>query len=94
MTTKKLSTDQKVDLVLEKLSVLDGKVTTLDTKVTKLDEKVTLLQNNQNDLIKTVSEMAIVIGKTADRLEAHIQQSNHQDNSKSFTPFTSGAFVA
>ena len=80
MTTKNLTTDQKVDLVLEKL--------------TKLDSKVDLLSKNQNDLIKTVSEMAIVVGKTADRLEAHIKQTDHDEKSGSFTHFTSGAFVA
>ena len=94
MTANNLTTDQKVDLVLEKLTVLDGKVTTIDSKVTTLDKKVTVLQKNQNDLIKTVSEMALIVGKTADRLEAHIAQTNHDEKTHSFTHFTSGAFVA
>ena len=73
MTTKNLSTDQKLDLILE---------------------KVTKLEKNQTDLIKTVGEIAILSGKTADKLNEHCAFTDHSDESRSFTPFKSGAFVA
>lgn len=87
MTPKNLTTSQKLDLILEK-------VTNLDDKVTTLDEKVTTLQKNQNDLIKTVSEIALLAAKTADKLDEHCALTDHSDESRSFTPFKSGAFVA
>jgi hypothetical protein len=71
--TKTLNTDQKIDLILQ---------------------KVTVIEKNQNDLIKTVGEIAILSGKTADKLDGHAKQTNHAEKSDSFTPFTSGAFVA
>ena len=77
---QKLTTGQKIDVLLEKVIVLDDKVTRID--------------KNVNDLIKTVGEIALLAGKTADRLEDHIKQTNHESKSGSFTPFTSGAFVA
>lgn len=87
MATKNLTSDQKLDLLLEKVTKLDGKVNVLDGKVTSL-------QKNQNDLIKTVGEIALLAGKTADKLEEHCKKTDHLESSESFTHFTSGAFVA
>lgn len=73
MTPKNLTTNQKLDLILE---------------------KVTKLEKNQTELIKTVGEIAILSGKTADKLNEHCALTDHSDESRSFTPFKSGAFVA
>lgn len=55
MTNNILTLDQKVDLLLSQFSVFG----------TKLD----VLTKNQNDLIKTVGEIAMLSGKTSDNLE-------------------------
>lgn len=94
MTTKNLTSDQKLDLILKQVTVLDDKVTVLGDKVTVLDDKVTILQKNQNELIKTVGEIAILSGKTADKLEEHCSMTDHSEVKGSFSPFKRGAFVA
>lgn len=83
--TKNLTSDQKLDLILE---------------------KVTTLEKNQNDLIKTAGEVALLSGKTADKLETlFIEVSDIKDEQElqskkldnltgSFSPFKSGVFVA
>jgi len=94
MTTKNLTSDQKLDLLLKKVTTLDEKVTGLDDKVSVLDGKVTVLQKNQKDIIKTVGEIAILAGKTADKLNEHCNKTEHLESVRSFSPNISGAFVA
>lgn len=111
MNTKKLTTDQKLDLVLTKVTSLDTNVGSLDTKVTKLDKKVTSLQKDvvilktdvkkikktvdkieiEVDNLSEMTSKALIFGaKAKDRLDAI----DTKLNKHSFTPFTSGAFVA
>ncbi len=80
MTTKNLTTDQKVDLVLEKLTTLDGKVDRIETKVDKMQDDIT-------DLIELSSRAMNLAAVTSDRVDK-------LENKKSFTDFTKGAFVA
>ena len=94
MTTKNLTSDQKLDLLLEKVSTLDSKVSTLDSKVSTLDSNlksltitVNRIDANVKEIIQTLAETTLLAGKTADRV-------TKLENKKSFTPFTSGAFVA
>jgi len=101
MTTKNLTTDQKVDLVLEKLTSLDSKVSSLDSKVSSLDSKVSSLdskvdrietkvdkmQDDITDLIELSSKAMNLAAVTSDRVDK-------LENKKSFTNFTKGAFVA
>lgn len=71
--TQKLTTDQKIDLILE---------------------KVIKIEQDQHELINTVGEIAILSGKTSDKLAQHCDKTDHEDAPKSFSPFKSGAFVA
>ena len=80
MTTKNLTTDKKVDLVLEKLTTLDGKVDRIETKVDKMQDDIT-------DLIELSSRAMNLAAVTSDRVDK-------LENKKSFTDFTKGAFVA
>jgi outer membrane murein-binding lipoprotein Lpp len=94
MTTKNLTSDQKLDLIIEKVSTLDSKVNSLDSKVSTLDSKVNsltitvnLIDTNVKEIIQTLAETTMLAGETADRV-------TKLETKKKFTPFTSGAFVA
>lgn len=99
--TKNLTADQKVDLVLEKLTSLDSKVSSLDSRLSSLDSKVSSLdlkvdrietkvdkmQGDITDLIELSSKAMNLAAVTSDRLDK-------LESKKSFTNFTKGAFVA
>ena len=79
MAPKNLSTDQKLDLILEKVTNLDEKVIVIDGKVDKMQSDITDLI----ELTSTAMNLAAVTSDRVDKLESK----------SSFTPFKSGAFV-
>jgi chromosome segregation ATPase len=105
MATKILTTDQKIDLILSKVSGLEKNQGNLEKNQRNLEKNQRNLEKNQavmqEDLINLKREVADLVvmatdtlalaAKTADRV-SHIE--SHLSKKSSFTPFTSGAFVA
>ena len=95
MSPKKTSTtDQKIDQILEIVSDLSLKHDRLEAKHDRLEAKhdsltktVNRIDTNVKEIIITLAEIALLAGETADRV-------TKLESKKSFTPFTSGAFVA
>lgn len=94
MTTKNLTTDQKVDLLIsqfaifdKKLDILGAKINKLEVKIDKLEIKVDKMQKDITDLIELTSSAMNLAAVTSDRIDK-------LENKKSFTGFTKGAFVA
>lgn len=104
MSSKSLTVDQKLDLVLDKVGKIEvtvGKLETtvgkLETTVGKLETSVKTIEENQvkmqksiDDLSDMASKTLILAGTSADRV-THIE--NHLSETSNFTPFTSGAFA-
>ena len=94
MTTKNLTTDQKVDLLIsqftifdKKIDILGAKINKLEAKIDKLEIKVDKMQKDITDLIELSSGAMNLSAVTSDRVD-------NLENKKSFTGFTKGAFVA
>ena len=57
MTTKNLTSDQKLDLLLEKVTTLGSEVSTLDSKVNSLDSNLKSLTKTVNRIDVNVKEI-------------------------------------
>lgn len=85
MATKKLTQAQKIDLILEAVTILKSNVSELKT-----DMKV--VKREVHDMSTVVlPDLINVAGNSRDRLEA---VENHLAKQSPFTPFTTGAFAA
>ncbi len=85
MTTKKLTTDQKVDLVLEKVIAIDQKVDKMQGDIT-----------DSIELTSSAMDLAAVTSDRVDNLENKKSPARiaTQSVAGGFSPFTKGAFVA
>ena len=101
MTTQNLTTDQKLDLIISRLSDFDKKLdifaiklnqlevklNKIDVKVDRLETKVDKMQIDITDLIELTSSAMNLAAITKDWVDK-------LEGKEQFTPFTSGAFVA
>ncbi len=100
MAINNLTTDQKFDLLLSKFDKLDSKVSTLDSKVNSIakgqiimQKDITTIKTEVSHLIELSSDALLFGAKAKDRLD-EIEANKSKPSKKSFTPFTSGAFIA
>lgn len=68
-----MTDSEKLDLILEKVSNLDGKVNNLDEKVSNLDEKVSNLDEKVNSLEIDLQEIKQRVIKTDLTIENEIR---------------------
>ncbi|MFH1244510.1 MAG: hypothetical protein V1487_02995 [bacterium] len=79
----------KHDRLETKVDGLETKLEGLETKVDGLETKIDRIESNTKEIIETLADAVLLTGKTADRVTKLENAQPH-----SFTPFTSGAFVA
>lgn len=120
--TKKLSTDEKLDLILTRLSNFDKKLDIFSVKLNQLEAKFAKLEVKLNQLEVKLNQLEVKLNQLevkVDRLETKVDKMQGDitdlteltsramnlaavtkdrvdklEGKKSFTPFTSGAFVA
>ena len=108
MTTQNLTTDQKLDLIISRLSDFDKKLdifaiklnqlevkfTKLEVKLNKIDVKVDRLETKVDKMQIDITDL-IELTSSAMNLAAITKDwVDKLEGKEQFTPFTSGAFVA
>lgn len=76
-----MTTDNKLDLILSKISSLDEKVSSLDEKVSSLDEKVSSLDKRVSSLetgVKLLNEKVDVLDKRVTNIENDLSDVKHK----------------
>ena len=91
MATKILTTDQKIYLILSKVSGLEKNQNNLEKNQATMQKDLDSLKRDITDLVDMATNTLQLAAKTADRVD---KIESHLSSKTGFTPFTSGAFVA
>ena len=108
MTTQNLTTDQKLDLIISRLSDFDKKLdifaiklnqlevkfTKLEVKLNKIDVKVDRLETKVDKMQIDITDLIELTSSAMNLAAITKDRVDKLEGKEQFTPFTSGAFVA